>query len=150
MLLETRWECHNAALFNMCSDFERLEPFDEFQSFGIVEVLRRGEKMKTNDKSKEQLIEEIHQLTVKVAELEKSKMELKQVERTLGEERNLLRTLIDNVPDHIYAKDTKCRYFVSNRAHKRFLNVETEEDIIGKSVFDLYSQEMAEHYYADD
>jgi PAS domain S-box-containing protein len=76
--------------------------------------------------------------------------ERKQAETVLEEERNLLRTLIDNLPDLIYAKDTKSRYFISNRAHKRFLNAETKDDIIGKSVFDLYSQELAEHYYADD
>src|SRR6185369_11345679 len=39
-----------------------------------------------------------------------------QVELTLKEERNLLRTLIDNVPDRIYAMDTTGRKILSNTA----------------------------------
>jgi len=76
--------------------------------------------------------------------------ERKQADAVLEEERNLLRTLIDNLPDLIYAKDTESRYFISNLAHKRFLKASTPDEIIGKSVFDLYPQNLAEQYYSDD
>ena len=76
--------------------------------------------------------------------------ERKRAEDALAEERNLLRTIIDNLPDYIYVKDTESRYVVTNNAHARFLGATTPEEVIGKTVFELFPQELAEQYYADD
>ncbi len=76
--------------------------------------------------------------------------ERKRTEEALAEERNLLRTIIDNLPHYIYVKDTESRYVVSNIAHMRVLGTTKPDEVIGKSVFDLYPQELAEQYYADD
>ena len=76
--------------------------------------------------------------------------ERKQAEEALTEEHNLLRTLIDNLPDFIYAKDSKGRYIVCNQAHLRYLKTTTIDKIIGKSVFEIFPQELAAQYYADD
>ncbi|MGA9350436.1 MAG: PAS domain S-box protein [Anaerolineae bacterium] len=76
--------------------------------------------------------------------------ERKAAEEALAEERNLLRTLIDNLPDYIYVKDTESRYFVSNIAHARFLGATTLDEVVGKTVFELFPQELAMQYYADD
>jgi PAS domain S-box-containing protein len=76
--------------------------------------------------------------------------ERKRAEETLAEERNLLRTVIDKLPDYVYVKDTESRYLVSNTAHVRFLGATAPEEIIGKSVFEFYPQELAAQYYADD
>lgn len=61
----------------------------------------------------------------------------KQAERKVEEERNLLRTILDNLPDLVYLKDNRLRYLLSNRAHQRFLGVENESQILGKSDSDL-------------
>jgi PAS domain-containing protein len=45
--------------------------------------------------------------------------ERKQAEIVLAEERSLLDTLMDNLPDMIYFKDTQSRITRSNRAHSR-------------------------------
>jgi PAS domain S-box-containing protein len=76
--------------------------------------------------------------------------ERKRAEEELAQERNLLRTLIDNLPDIVYVKDAESRYAVSNTAHWRFLGATRPDEIVGKSVFEIYPQEMAEKYYADD
>jgi len=76
--------------------------------------------------------------------------ERKQAEKALAEERNLLRTVIDNLPDYIYVKDTESRYVVSNNAHVRFLGATKPDEVVGKTVFDLFPQELAEQYYAND
>jgi PAS domain S-box-containing protein len=76
--------------------------------------------------------------------------ERRRAEEALAEERNLLRTVIDKLPDLIYVKDSESRYFVSNTAHLRFLGATMPDEIIGKSVFELYPQELAAQYYADD
>jgi two-component system cell cycle sensor histidine kinase/response regulator CckA len=71
-------------------------------------------------------------------------------EQMLEKERNLLSTVIDNVPDYIYMKDTESRYLVSNNAFVRFLGAKTPDEVIGKTPFELYPEEMATRYYADD
>lgn len=76
--------------------------------------------------------------------------ELKQAEEELHRERNLLRTLIDNLPDYIYAKDTESRFVVNNLAHARVLGAATPDEVIGKTDLDLFPRELAEHYYADE
>ena len=76
--------------------------------------------------------------------------ERKQATEALGEERNLLRTLIDNLPDAIYVKDRQSRFVIKNLADARKMGAATPEATIGKSDFDFYPAELAAQYYADD
>jgi PAS domain S-box-containing protein len=76
--------------------------------------------------------------------------ERKQAEETLDRERRLLRTLIDNLPDAIYAKDTAGRKTLANLADLKNLHFKTEAETIGKTDFDLFPRELAEKLYADD
>ncbi|MFH1292647.1 MAG: PAS domain S-box protein, partial [Pseudomonadota bacterium] len=76
--------------------------------------------------------------------------ERKQMENALKEEKNLLRAVIDNVPDFIFVKDTESRYLFSNKAFANFLGQKTAEELVGKSVFEVYPQELAAQFYADD
>ncbi len=74
----------------------------------------------------------------------------KTIEATLESERNLLQTLIDNIPDRIYAKDLEGRKFLSNQADWYASGGKSAADVLGKSDFDTYPKEMAEVYWADD
>jgi PAS domain S-box-containing protein len=74
----------------------------------------------------------------------------RRAEQALARERNQLRTLIDNLPDHIYIKDAEGRYVVDNVAHQRFVGATTPEEVLGKTVFDLFPAELAARYAADD
>jgi PAS domain S-box-containing protein len=65
-------------------------------------------------------------------------------------ERNLLRTVIDNLPDFIYVKDRESRFVVANRAVVRLMGLSAAEELLGKSDFDFQSKQMAEGYYADE
>lgn len=53
--------------------------------------------------------------------------------RELAEQRNLLRTLIDNLPDHFFVKDTQGRVVIANTAHARMLGVASPEEAVGKT-----------------
>ena len=77
-------------------------------------------------------------------------IERKQAEAALEEERNLMRTLIDNLPDHIYVKDAEGRYVLDNLAHREFVGAAKPEEILDKTVFDLFPQDLAARYAADD
>lgn len=74
----------------------------------------------------------------------------KQMEQTLNEERNLLHTLIDNLPDQIHIKDRAHRFVIVNQAVARYFGVASPRDVIGKTDFDFHSPELARRYYADE
>jgi PAS domain S-box-containing protein len=80
------------------------------------------------------------------------KLEKRVAERTaeISQERLLLRTLIDNLPDCIYAKDAAGRKTMANPADLTNLRCKTEAEAIGKSDFDLFPPDIAEKFWADD
>jgi PAS domain S-box-containing protein len=71
-------------------------------------------------------------------------------EGKLSKERNLLRSLIDNVPDSIFIKDATGRYITCNLAHARFAGLTGPEEIAGKTVFDLHPPDIAKIYSGND
>lgn len=58
-------------------------------------------------------------------------------------ERNLLRALIDNIPDPISIKDRKGRYLLNNNAHLEVIGAENQEEALGKTVYDFLPEEDA-------
>jgi PAS domain S-box-containing protein len=74
----------------------------------------------------------------------------RRAEETLVEERNLLRTLIDNLPEYVFAKDAEGRFVVGNMALARHMGAATPGDLIGKTDFDFYPQKLAAQFYADE
>jgi PAS domain S-box-containing protein len=68
----------------------------------------------------------------------------------LAAERNLLRTLIDNMPDYIYVKDTASRFVGANIAVAKLMGAETPDNLIGKADLDFYPPDLAAQYYADE
>ncbi len=74
----------------------------------------------------------------------------KEVEAALERERRLLRTVIDGLPDAIYAKDLETRKTVVNRADLDNIGAESEAAVLGKTDSELFPRDLAERYYADD
>jgi PAS domain S-box-containing protein len=74
----------------------------------------------------------------------------KMAELKLQEERNLLRAVIDNLPDGIYVKDTEARKIMANPANLIRMACATEADAVGKTDFDFFPREIAEAFFADD
>ena len=66
-------------------------------------------------------------------------------EARLREERNLLRTLIDTIPDSIYVKDQAHRLILANTAVERRYGMPMSE-ILGKTDFELNSRRAQEHW----
>ncbi len=62
---------------------------------------------------------------------------------------DLFQKLIDNIPDHIYIKDSKNRYIIVNKAKADFTN-KKPEDFIGKTDFDFFPKNKAEEYSRDE
>jgi PAS domain S-box-containing protein len=76
--------------------------------------------------------------------------ERKRMEEVLAQERSLLRTLVNNLPDCVYAKDTAGRKILANPADLKNYHCQTEAEAIGKTDFDLFPKDIAEKFYADD
>jgi PAS domain S-box-containing protein len=76
--------------------------------------------------------------------------ERKQTEKTFQHERNLLRTLIDTMPELINYKDLEGRYLLNNLAHLRSIGAKCQEDALGKTMFDFHAAELAQQYYDNE
>ncbi len=76
--------------------------------------------------------------------------ERKRAEKAIAEERNLLRTLIDSLPDYIYVKDTNHKTLLSNLARAHSFGLESAEETIGKDDYAYVPADMAAKFHADE
>jgi PAS domain S-box-containing protein len=68
----------------------------------------------------------------------------KRVEEDLARERDLLFTLMNNLPAYIYVKDTETRIMLSNQAHLHALGAQALDEVVGKTDFDFFPPEQAQ------
>ena len=71
-------------------------------------------------------------------------------EEELAREHNLLRTLIDSLPDYINVKDLESRFVVVNEAYARFLGKQHPDELLGKTVSDVFPPHLLAQYVDDD
>lgn len=90
------------------------------------------------------------ELRAQNAQLQQEITERQRAEQTLMTERNLLRTLIDNLPDQIYVKNRESQFMLINPAVMHDLGVSVPDEAIGKTDFDFHPPELAAQYYADE
>lgn len=76
--------------------------------------------------------------------------EQKLANETVKAERKLLRTIIDNIPDAIYVKDTESRKLLANKVEVSFMGFNSEKEVLGKNDYDVYSKEVADSSFEDD
>jgi len=65
-------------------------------------------------------------------------------------ERELLRALMDNIPDTIYFKDRQSRFILINRAQALLLGIENPDTAVGKTDFDFFARETAQESFDDE
>ena len=74
----------------------------------------------------------------------------KQAEEELAQEQYLMRTLMDNLPDHIYFKDHESHFLRVNKALAQFLGLNDPAQAIKKTDFDFFTGEHAQQAYEDE
>jgi PAS domain S-box-containing protein len=79
-----------------------------------------------------------------------AEQELKQSREQLKEERKLLRTLIDNLPINVYTKDLQSRKTLANRNEYTYSGFDREEDVLGKTDYELFSEQSARETLEED
>ena len=126
----------------------------ETLSVAFVEALMRKRAEEELRKARDELEIRVQERTAELVRANKALQaeigEREQAEEALAEERNLLRTLIDHLPDYIFVKDTASKFIINNMAHVRVLGGKAPEDVVGKTDFDFFPQELASQYYADE
>ncbi len=76
--------------------------------------------------------------------------ESRRAESELSLERSLLSALMQNLPDHIYFKDTESRFVRSSKSQSETFGLSNASKIIGKSDEDFFSKEHAEKAFEDE
>ncbi len=80
--------------------------------------------------------------------LEREATERKRAEQSIVHERQLLRTLIDLLPEIFYIKDLDSRFLVANEALARHFGKENPSQILGLSDADFFPAELAAKFRA--
>ncbi len=72
------------------------------------------------------------------------------VREQISYQQNLLKTLIDNIPDQIYVKDTDSKYLLNNEGHRRELGVKSQKEMVGRSDNNFFDKDLADEFQADE
>ena len=74
----------------------------------------------------------------------------KQAEEAIDQERRMLRTLIDNLPDPIYVMDKVCRKVIANNADVKNIGSRYEKEVLGKTDLELFPGPVGKRGYDYD
>jgi len=68
----------------------------------------------------------------------------------LAYERELLHSLLENSPDHIYFKDRQSRFMINSHSQCRQFGARSPEELAGKTDFDFFTEEHARPAYEEE
>ena len=109
------------------------------------------ERIQERDSKLKEVNDELElRVEARTKELQAEAGERVRAQEALSEERKVLRTLIDNVPDYMYVKDAECRFLVANLSVAQQMGAKTPEDLLGKTDFDFYPRELATPFFEDE
>jgi len=69
---------------------------------------------------------------------------------SLDRERSLLRTIMECIPDYVYAKNTRHEFLAASTALAQRMGATSGDELLGKSDFDFYPKQLAEKYAKDE
>ena len=84
------------------------------------------------------------------ARLKESETRFQQLAAKHVQEADLLHTLMDNTPDHIYFKDTESRFIRINRSLADRFGLKNPVEAVHKTDFDFFTREHAQQAYQDE
>jgi PAS domain S-box-containing protein len=72
------------------------------------------------------------------------------MENELLAEKKLLSTILENIPDQVYCKDSVSRFILGNPSAALNCGVSSSEEMIGKTDFDFFPENLAKQYFEDE
>jgi PAS domain S-box-containing protein len=76
--------------------------------------------------------------------------ERKRADEALTYERNLLKALMDNIPDHVYFKDNESRFLRMSRSQANRFGLDDPAQAVGKTDFEFFAEEHARTAHEDE
>jgi PAS domain S-box-containing protein len=83
-------------------------------------------------------------------EFSRAEDRVQQALRQVAGDRALLRTVMDNLPDAVYAKDLSGRKTLTNPADVRTMGAHSAAQVLGKTDHEFFSAELADKFSAHD
>lgn len=80
----------------------------------------------------------------------KNKPSPQTLKKAMVESQNMLEMVINNVPQHIFWKDTKSVFLGCNNNFAKTVGLKNPDDIVGKTDFDVTDEEKAKHFIEID
>jgi PAS domain S-box-containing protein len=74
----------------------------------------------------------------------------RRAEEALKLEQTLFNSLVSTIPDHIYFKDRQSRFIRINKAMAKWFGLRSPDEAVGKTDFDVFSEEHARQAYGDE
>ncbi len=84
------------------------------------------------------------------SKVKESETRFQQLAAAHTQESELLHTLMENTPDHIYFKDTESQFIRINRSLAERFGVKNPADAVNKTDFDFFTREHAQQAYKDE
>ncbi|MBD3410679.1 MAG: PAS domain S-box protein [Ignavibacteriales bacterium] len=92
----------------------------------------------------------VRAVVVDLAELTEYRRKARIAEENLQRERNFVQTLVNHMPDFVYAKDERHRFIICNDALAKAFGANSGDDIVGKSDIDFSEAALARQFMADE
>ena len=106
--------------------------------------------MKDEEKTREELLDELNQMRSRLAELEQIDDERKRADEESRRATTFLDSIIENIPDMIFVKDAKdLRFLRFNRAGEELLGL-SRDDLLGKNDYDFFPKGQADFFTEKD
>jgi PAS domain S-box-containing protein len=142
LTLETHHQTKEGGVFPVEITSNYLQFGGKEYSFAFARDITERERAEAD------LLRYAEDLELAKAAQEEHSAKLARLVEELAHERDLLDTLMDNVPDAIYFKDPQCRFTRINASQARVLGVADSRHALGKTDCDFFPQEDAQAYYA--
>ncbi len=142
----------------------RLVPPDrQAEEVEVMEAIRRGEAVphfETIRQAKDGRLVEVsvaispikdsHGRVVGASNVARDITERKVAEAALEQERALLRTVIEQLPDYVFVKDLHGRFMTANSALAQLMGAASPAELMGRTDADFYPAALAAQYRMDE
>ncbi|MEI6520119.1 MAG: PocR ligand-binding domain-containing protein [bacterium] len=88
-------------------------------------------------------------IAMMISEMGYANLEIKAMQEELKKSQRNMKAILDTIPDMTWLKDMESKYIIVNEPFAKAVGLNPDE-MVGKSDYDFWPKELAEHYISDD